>query len=414
MPKIFPCPGGQEFTWAPEALSVRLERLREHSDSITAELWATQGPEREHLVGGIRFALTTYGGRTTMAKFLASKRNGIDWGGVMEQVCVSTLKQFRSAEPLAYVGDLPTADIQFTLSPILIKGVINLLYGYGDSGKSTLALAFGALVMTGETRWGLLPTQGQVLFLDWETNREITNQVLKMLWAGNALLGTPRLLYRRLRRPFLERAEDIRADCQREGVALVIADSIAKACGGERELKENALPTMAALGELGPTILLLNHRPRSEEGRGKGSYGSSFVEFDSRQAFRVEASPPQDDGSRDVVLFHYKHNLMFPLTPLGFNISWDKLLGIKIKVVDPKGLSLPGVLEGFGLKSHALEVLKLRPLSFSDLASEMGIDKKRYAALRVALSQLTKAGKLAPLPGHIWALATDREEPPPG
>lgn len=343
-PVVTPRPGGWEFDWAEEGIFIRLERLREHGETVTAELWAEQGEKREHLRGGLRFNLVTNAGRESMAKGLAARRNGIDWSGIMEQICVYALRQFRSQEQSLEIGGEalgPVRDLEFCLKPVLPKDVTTILWGYGGVAKTTMATAWGLLVQLGYPALGLLPVQGPVMLLDWETNWQLANRLLKQVHAGMGLPETPHFIYRRVRRPLSEFIEDVIAEVAAKGVSLIILDSLIKACGGEREAKENGLATMNLIGQIPATPLVISHRPKGLEGRERGSYGSVMIENDCRQSWRME-SPSSESGTGNtaqVVLFHEKHNLMARLQPMGFVITWDKLLGIKIERQEPSTMA---------------------------------------------------------------------------
>ena len=365
-PGITPRPGGHEFIWKEDGIFLRLERLREHHDSITAEVWVEQGEAREHLIGGLRFNLTTTAGRSGIAKSLAARRNGVDWGGMMEQVCVYALKKFREQAQPVKLGYYPEdADIKFLLRPTIPEGVSTLLFGYGGMAKTTLALAWGLIVQLEEAKLGLVPKQEPIMLLDWETNQDIANRTLIALHAGMGFVGAmPEIIYRRCRRPLLEFIEDVKADVDREGIGLIILDSMGKACGGEKELKENALPTMSALEWLGKTNLIISHRPKGEEGKGRGTYGSIYVENDVRQAFRVEARHMPGEDALHVALFHTKYNLMSPLHPFGYQITWDKVKGTRIEREDVGGMAdlqeqlKPETQIENALKEHARMIVK--------------------------------------------------------
>ena len=190
VPGVSPRPGGWEFHWPGSDIWLRLERIHEHHDSISAECWVEEGDPRAHIVGGLRFGLTTTTGRTTMARLLQSRRNGVDWGGMIEQVCVYSLRKFREQEQTTHIGDLPTeTDLRFQLSPVIPAGVTTLLFGYGDTLKTHIAILWGLAIQLGEPLLGLTPTQGPVMLLDWETNQAIANKTQQAIHAGMGMPG---------------------------------------------------------------------------------------------------------------------------------------------------------------------------------------------------------------------------------
>ena len=169
-----------------------------------------------------------------MAKVLLARRNGIDWGGVMEQICVYTLRKLREQDAVAHIGSLPMKPLKFRLRPVLPEGTITLLYGYGGVAKTTIAMAWGLLVSSGIPMLGLEPIRGPVLLLDWETNLEIANNTQRAIAGGLNLPGVPEFFYLRCRSPLTDIIESVEAIVKREGIVLGISDSMVKACGGDK------------------------------------------------------------------------------------------------------------------------------------------------------------------------------------
>ena len=71
------------------------------------------------------------------------------------------------------IGNLPVVNEEkHYLFPFVRKNAINIIYGPGASGKSYLACLIGLLVQSGKSYAGLNPDQGNVLYLDWESDPE--------------------------------------------------------------------------------------------------------------------------------------------------------------------------------------------------------------------------------------------------
>ena len=62
--------------------------------------------------------------------------------------------------------------------PFIRKNAINIIYGAGGSGKSYLSVFLGLLVQSGKSYAGLNPDQGNVLYLDWESEEKDLNERL--------------------------------------------------------------------------------------------------------------------------------------------------------------------------------------------------------------------------------------------
>jgi hypothetical protein len=401
MPTPLPLPGGWEFEWPKERVVLALERLREHRDSITAEATVSiKGGG--HLIGNIRFNLTSMQGRSSLAKSLNDRRNGVDWAGMVEQACVYTIRKFREEAPFEEVGQLPPGkETLWRLNPIVPEGLVSLLYGPGGIGKSTLAVYFGLLVQMGLNQLGLAAQAGPVLLLDWETNRQLVNDCQQAIAAAMGMPERPQFLYRRCRRPLVDMVEDVKATVQRQGIGLVIMDSAVKACGGEKEAKENALPMLNAAGALNVSVLLISHRGKMEEAR--LSYGSVFFMNDCRHVFEVRGGRQPGSSSASLGLWNVKSNVCAPLPPLGFRITWDNLLGIRVERQDVKDMA--------DLRSQLPQAAQIRvalehgKLTAQEIADETGLP---LASVKVKLSSSPQFVNLGGRPA-VWGLAAPQE-----
>ena len=56
-----------------------------------------------------------------------------------------------------------------------------MLYGPGDTGKSFFGVLAGYLIATGREHLGMKPQQGNVCYLDYETDEATTKNRLNMI-----------------------------------------------------------------------------------------------------------------------------------------------------------------------------------------------------------------------------------------
>lgn len=405
LPKVKPRPGGWEFFWQAEGVLLNLERLREHKDSITAELTIQLGPSREHLKGGVRVNLTSDMARNSLAKSLTSRHNGADWGGMLEQAIIYTITQFRQSDPFEEVGQMALApsEAKWRLRPVLPEQLTTMLYGEGGIGKSTLATYLGLMVQHGLDDFGFRSVRGNVLYLDWESSQQIVNDTMLALAAGMKLEEAPYMRYRLCRRPLLDMLEDVKAEVESQNIKLLVIDSAVKAAGGEKEAKENALVLLNGLRYLGCTALLISHKSKTEGAR--GSYGSVFFENDARHIFEVQAVASDDDSQANIILFNRKSNIAKRIAPIGFSIEWDELLGIKISREDPEAIEsmrsqLPASIQIKG-------ILRTGPMSKADIVEELGLPEP---TIRQTLGR-GKDRQFVRIPGNppLWALKTGKD-----
>ena len=113
--------------------------------------------------------------------------------------------RFRLGEPALLIGDAPDlepgeAQLRDSLTGdvILHRNELALLLGDGDTGKSMVALVFGALIHAGRTDIADLAAMGtHVGYADWETSAGIQKSRLKRMFGE---FYPKSLVYRKLGR----------------------------------------------------------------------------------------------------------------------------------------------------------------------------------------------------------------------
>jgi hypothetical protein len=299
---------------------------RMHLPELTAELAIDQlSRQRGELHGEITVTMAMPGTRSAdghlhqahmnvsgsdargrLAKVLrerAQTNDSIDWTGVLEDFCRHVLAAERDGEPAIRVGTLPRPTrIEYRLDPIVAAGKPVLLYGRGGTGKSTIASAFAVSVETGVTVIeGFIPRKANVLYLDWEADRDEVNERVRGVAMGANLPSPASILYRQCYGPLYRQVEPIARIVAKEDIGLVIVDSVGMAAGIGSEggdAAEVALKLFGAFRALtttrpGCAILGIHHITKTEAGDdGKQSkpYGSVYFENLSRATFELRAS----------------------------------------------------------------------------------------------------------------------------
>jgi len=174
-PEISHIPGACKFYWYDERLHCLVENIsRGREGYYTAQItFTTEAPGFAPFLHQSVFNLHALRSRKELANHLKTVYQYADWNEVLEQVCFHTLRLLREGEPAVTVGGgKERRERRYLLYPLLPLNLPTLIYGEGGVMKSYLALFIGLTVQGGieELQWR--PQQGNVLYLDYETDED--------------------------------------------------------------------------------------------------------------------------------------------------------------------------------------------------------------------------------------------------
>lgn len=245
--------------------------------------------------------------RGRLAKVLKERANtgdSVDWTGILEDFCRHVLGAERDGEAAIRVGTLlRPAKLDYRLDPILASGKPILLFGRGGTGKSTLAAAFAVSVETGAMVIdGFIPRKANVLYLDWEADRdEVNDRVRGVAMGANLPAGTASILYRACYGPLYRQVEPIARIVAKEDIGLMVVDSVGLAAGigsDGGDASETALKLFGAFRAItttrpGCSILAIHHISKADagaDGKPSNPYGSIYYENLARATYELRAS----------------------------------------------------------------------------------------------------------------------------
>jgi len=198
------------------------------------------------------------------------------WAAMCPAVVWDVVHDHLAGDPPVRLRGSPTQPDPWLLDGIVGGVGATSLIGYGESGKSMLALAVALTVSTGRAGFlGVGPRlQGPTLYLDWEADQQTIDHRIGQLCASLHQPPPNDLLYRQERLPLWRSVTALTRHIATEGVRLLIVDSVMLARGGEQSAfsPESTLQLYAALRALGPPALLVDHR--TKHGNDPGPYGS--------------------------------------------------------------------------------------------------------------------------------------------
>ena len=127
----------------------------------------------------------------TAPRELWANGHQVEWDDIIDDLCWRLLLELRKPPVSVHVGkDAPPADKPvYQLYPLLQKDVPTIIYGDSGVGKSLLATFLAALVTNGTETTGLNPDPGNVLYMDWETSKEILHERIWAVKQGSSPRG---------------------------------------------------------------------------------------------------------------------------------------------------------------------------------------------------------------------------------
>lgn len=368
-------------------ITLEFSRLVEGRDTITAEITiVTEGAGE---IAWDRINLLAARTRQALARAADEKSPEAPWREVVEESCRLVVKRLRAGEPsVELLPQEPTPEEQCLVKGLIFRNEVNLVFADGGSTKSLFALALTMAGILGHPLspvWTVAPvTKG--LYLDWESNQ---GAHAKRLWSLCHSMERPAdgsILYRRMTRPLVDQLDSIQAECDRRGVDLVVADSLAPASGPEPEGGDASIRTLQALRSLGRTVVCLAHMSKnSADGNAEPRpYGSVFNTNLARSTIQLkpEAEPAEANGRRVVTMVHRKVNDGRFMPPS--SLEWEFLPSGEIRChgtsVSPEYLSLKRRIQD--AIAHGRETVGV----IADLVGA------KQDAVRVALNEMKTVG----------------------
>lgn len=298
-----------------------------------------------------RFNLVSTTSRTTLAKVLTQRAPipQFDWFEALEEFCSRVIDAESAGSPVVMVGARPQRLVEaWRMEPILAMGKPTILYGEGGSGKSTLAAAIAVSIETGVAVIpGWAPRRGSVLYLDWETESDDIDEMVKGIAAGANIPHAVEFRYRKCHGTLADQVEEVAALVTRDQVGLLIVDSVGMAAGtgGEgTDAAESALRLFGALRAIGTTSLLLDHVSKAERGgdRPASPYGSVYKTNLARSTFEIRRIEAGDHSI--LALYNTKTNVSRKLPPIGLEVIQEggriEYVQVEVPKPAPKGGSM--------------------------------------------------------------------------
>jgi len=410
-------PGGYRFVYDLQQVIVDVRRISDErrDNTTTAEflISSTSEPillaDDGHLVRS-RINLCTTVGKANLAKALRSRDERVEWGPIVEEFCELTLKMHRQGEPARNMAEAGQRQgTRYRLKPLIVDNAPNVLFGLGGTGKSLLALWAGVLVQTGGASCGMDGTEGNVMYLDYESSFDVMAERLRAICTSLHIPTVP-MLYRFCYHPIANDLDALGQMVYDNHIKLLIIDSAAYAVGGDLNDAEPVLRMTNALRELKVASLIVAHVAKNQQpGQRATPFGSVFLENAGRQLWQIKGSDDEANDVRRVGLYHTKVNDGRKHAPIGFEFEYgranDELTGFSVRRIDPS--TDTNLRKDLTLRQQIVGVLRTARAGTMDLdtiSSELDMTEAKERAV-VAATLRRNRGHYFQQVGSNWGLA---------
>jgi hypothetical protein len=313
--------GVYSYTWAVEKVTITVQRIREDSRHTPSADIRIRGVPEGH-IHFTRINLLSTQARNQVARHCATRCTiGRDWDALVEQTCVMTLDHWRQGEPVVNLGTVqPSPEPSYRLRPFLLEKEATLIYGDGGIGKSYVAAYLASQVDQGVKLGRYEPIQGRVLYLDYETNRDIAARRFQALAKGFGFGAASNVLYRFCYQPLPADITEIQKIVAEEDIEFVVVDSAGPACGGDPESASSAINYFTALRSLRRTSLTIAHRSKSGS---VGPFGSVYWVNYPRATYELKKAQETGESAMHVAMIHRKVNEGQLQAPVAFRFTFQ-------------------------------------------------------------------------------------------
>jgi len=391
---------GYEFLWKEAKIKIFVKNLRYEKNSIHGairiETWEKNYKPHLHQSN---FNFSSITSKNYLMKDLYKYKDLTDWETIIEQLRVYTAMQFEQGEPVVVLDGNGNMEMpKWILYPVVMEKQLTIMYGEGGIGKSTVALMMAAMMQEESiiNSFKLEKKVKSILYLDYETSKEIINWQYRRILKGLGLSGL-KILYRRCCLPLHHDENNIKEIIVENKVEVVIVDSAGIATGIELNEAMGANKLCSILREFGTTNILITHTSKNPNEKQKTPYGSVYFVNNARNLFEI-AKAYDRENELLVGIFHRKSNIMKLVEPIGLKLIFKPDI-IEIYEIPIEGTSLE---QKVPITTRILRLLEENRggMYLGGIVDRLGEDKN---TVKMTLSRLRASGKVENIE-RLWYL----------
>ncbi len=331
---------GFQFYWHDLSLTIKIDHLTSELECIITILDNDRKIHASKINLLAQRTLSTLATRLDKTKKLTIQK----WEEILSQIVLYCQDATSAGGAIENINtEAVTMKTEYLLDPILPLNQPVTLYTAGGKGKSTFADYFAILVQFGiaaQNELPFIPTQANVLYLDWESDKETHRKYITAIKRGLGVTNTEEIRYIRCEYPLTQIVDDIREKIFLFNIGFVVIDSqMAATASGTRGLTEAQVASefYNMIRSFNCTTLTIDHITKQSMNLNSGTetpYGSVVKYNRSRSQFELRL-PDEDDNldHKEYALVHRKYNLGKKIKPLGIAVDFtnndNELLSIK-------------------------------------------------------------------------------------
>ena len=408
------------FNYPDLEISLTYSDYKEREETMYLEVDTSRFPKAGLLYAG-KFAYDMLGGQSGMKAWVdrltdrsmdkeISFLEDVDWHSILLTTKQDTLTRWRKGAPSVALADVaPAGADKWLLYPFLQQGYVNIIFGDGGTGKSTLAQAIAVTLASGHPIMGADASKTlNVMYLDWEEEAEAHREIVESICRGASIPIPPNIRYRRMDRALAGSIRGVRDEVIAHDIGLVIVDSIGMAGGGDPERAGTKIGLFDHLRTLkGCTILALDHIAKGDN---SSPYGSVYTKNQARLIWNVESTADEDSTKLQVTMRLNKINRGRKIGRRAYSLQYDTdeneiLKAISFDRMDV--MEIPKERDRSELWQLALHELKKGQMNINDLATAIK-DRDGTApkvdSLRTAMKRRNGTFQQSAIDPNVWQL----------
>jgi hypothetical protein len=401
-------------------INVTLEEIERSPRALEAELSLTIGPaddapycQRINLLSQSQVTEL----RRSLQEVYGSAKEGWEWAKWLNAIFALARRAHADRDPSISAADIPDDNNEpiMLVDPLLPMDSPTIFFGDGGSAKTYVLLRFACSFAWGVPFLGLPVPQRPVLFVDYEGNQRTFKRRLWRIARGMGYDHVPANIYywHAHGTPLSDMVIALRRKVERDGIGLLIVDSVAPACGGKPEDAEVALRYFRALQRIGVTSANIAHVTKTADS--DYPFGSIFWHDEARATWFVKRVQEEDADEIDVGLFNKKENDGPRAKALGLRVSFSGLDG-PVTIDRANVRDVPDLYAETPARQQVWDVLT-EAMDIETIAERTGLKRDTvYKTLTrnprlFALVRHLQAAERGSKPKSLWGRASDRDEP---
>ena len=344
--------------WEREGVEAEVSRVHESKSALNAHVVIKYTPKRVEQTGQgnhlIKRSWNLFSQQSinSVIKALESRDTfNINWESMIEQLVVTVDSNSWEVSDSSAIGNEPIVyEDRHVLYPFVRKNQINMIYGSAGIGKSYIAVTIALCVQTGIGHQGLLPEQGNVLYLDWESERSDLNERTVAVKQGfieeydGDYLDNAEFEYRKIRGSLDKVQDEISDIVYNKDIKLIVVDSVGGALQGNINDADSIAEFSGILRSYNTSILALDHVAK---GNNDKPIGSIYKEAFARNLWRMTGDHPVGSDEMEIAIEHTNTNHK-RMNPVAFDAKFysDSTYDITNKfIIKSKSLDNSGLLK---------------------------------------------------------------------